>query len=74
MIITEKDAALAYAKTWNRLNYLEFLELLADDAHYTSQMVLDELQSKDEISDYFINKIETVRATSGEEVYAELCS
>ena len=71
MQITEKDAAVAYAKSWNRLDCSGFLELLADDASYTSQMVLEELESKIAISNYFIKKIEAVKSDDAS-VYAEL--
>ena len=71
MSLTEKDAAVAYAKAWNRLDCSEFICLLADDACYASQMVLEELEDKHVISDYFVKKIKAVKADDAN-VYAEL--
>jgi hypothetical protein len=71
MDLTEKDAAIAFAKAWNRLNASEFLQLLDEDAHYASQWVFDELTSKNAIADYLTEKMQTVKR-SGSKVYAEL--
>lgn len=71
MELTEKDAAIAYARAWNRLECSDFLELLATDAHYESQWVFSELASKDDIADYLITKMETVKS-AGNKVFAEL--
>lgn len=71
MGLSEKDATIAFAKAWNRLNAIEFLELLDEDAHYASQWVFEELTSKDAIAEYLIEKIQTVKS-SGSKVYAEL--
>jgi hypothetical protein len=61
MDLTEKDAAIAFAKAWNRLNASEFLQLLDEDAHYASQWVFDELTSKNAIADYLTEKMQTVK-------------
>lgn len=71
MRITEKDAAISYAKAWNRLESTDFLALLDDDAHYASQWVLPELENKEAISDYLIGKMKTIKK-AGPKVYAEL--
>lgn len=71
MKFTEKDAAIAYAKAWNRLDCSEFIKLLAEDACYASQKVLEELEDKNAISDYFIKKVEAVRVNDAV-VHAEL--
>ena len=71
MELTEKDAAIAYARAWNRLECSDFEELLDENAHYASQWVFDELESKSAISDYLIAKMKTVK-NSGPKVYAEL--
>jgi len=71
MRLTEKDAAIAYARAWNRLDCSEFLKLLDKNVHYASQWVFEELESKVAISDYLIGKMETVKNT-GSKVYAEL--
>jgi hypothetical protein len=60
-VLTELDAATAYAAAWNRLDCTQFLELLAHDAHYASQWVMEELESKAAISYYLTGKMQTVR-------------
>ena len=69
--MTEKDAAIAYARAWNTLDCNHFLELLDENTHYASQWVLEELEGKDAIPKYFIQKMNTVKDT-GANVYAEL--
>ena len=71
MELTEKDAATAFARAWNRLDCREFLELLAEDAHYASQWVFNEMENKKEIAEYLTGKMQTVKNT-GSKVYAEL--
>ncbi len=70
-IMTEKDASIAYAKAWNTLDCSEFLTLLDENAHYASQWVFEELEGKDAISEYLVEKMKTVES-SGSKVYAEL--
>jgi len=71
MGITEKDAAIVYAKAWNRLDCSNFIKLLDENAHYSSQWVLEEMKSKKEISEYLIGKMKTVQNTNYK-VHAEL--
>ena len=71
MGLTVKDAAIAYAKAWNRLDCSEFIKLLDENAHYASQWVLEEMESKAAISDYLATKMETVK-NSDSKVCAEL--
>lgn len=71
MKITERDAATAYARAWNRLSCDDFLSLLDENAHYASQWVFDELKSRQEISDYLKGKMQTVKGSDAK-VYAEL--
>jgi len=71
LVHNEKEAAIAYAKAWNRLDCSDYIQLLADDAHYASQYVFEELTSKQEIEAYLIPKMQTVKV-SGAKVYAEL--
>ena len=52
-VLTELDAATAYAVAWNHLDCTQFLELLAPETQYASQWVLDELKSKAAISEYW---------------------
>lgn len=46
MSLSEKDAATAFARAWNRLDPEPFLTLLAPDAHYASQWVFEELETR----------------------------
>ena len=69
--MVEKDAAIAYARAWNTLDTTVILELLDEDARYTSQWVLEELEGKDAISEYLIQKMNAVK-DAGVNVYAEL--
>lgn len=64
MTLTEKDAAIAFARAWNRLDATEFLALLAPDAKYASQWVFEELQGKAAIADYLQAKLKSVKAHS----------
>jgi hypothetical protein len=61
-ILTEEDAVFAYAKAWNRLDPEDFLELLSEDARYTSQWVFEELKGSQAIANYLRDKMRTVRA------------
>ena len=70
-VLTELDAATAYAAAWNRLDCTQFLELLAPDAHYASQWVFEELESKTAIGDYLTGKMQAVR-NAKTPVFAEL--
>lgn len=71
MNITEKDAAVEYAKAWNKLDCANFLKLLDKNAHYESQYVFEKLTDKNSISNYLKNKIKTIRKSSIE-IYAEI--
>lgn len=70
-VLTELDAATAYAVAWNRLDLTQFLEILAPNAHYASQWVIGELESKAAISDYLTGKMQTIKSGKTP-VYAEL--
>ena len=61
MPLTELIAATAFARAWNRLDPDAFLDLLAPDARYASQWVLNELESREAITDYLRGKMKTVR-------------
>lgn len=61
MPLTELAAATAFACAWNRLDPEAFLELLAPDAHYASQWVFDELDSRAAIAENLRAKMKTVR-------------
>ena len=64
------DAAKAYADAWATLDFSRFVALLAPDARYASQYVLEELVGRDAIQSYLIGKVAAVRR-SGFAVTAE---
>jgi hypothetical protein len=66
-----ETALRAYASMMNALDSSKLEPLLSDDFHYASQMVLVEIESKQEYLDYINPKLEVVRA-SGTKVWAEL--
>ena len=66
-----ETALRAYASMINALDSSKLEPLLSDDFHYASQMVLVEIESKQEYLDYINPKLEVVRA-SGTKVWAEL--
>ena len=68
---TEKDAASAYARMWNRQDCSEFVTLITNNCHYASEWVLDEMTGKKAISEYLTTKIATVKKSSSP-VRAEL--
>ena len=66
-----ETALRAYASMMNTLDSSKLEPLLSDDFYYASQMVLVEIESKQEYLDYINPKLEVVRA-SGTKVWAEL--
>jgi len=70
MLQIEK-ALRAYASMMNTLDSSKLEPMLSDDFHYASQMVLAEIESKQEYLDYIKPKLEVIRA-SGTKVWAEM--
>jgi hypothetical protein len=70
-ILTQQDALRAYAKMMNNLSVEHLEPLLADDFHYSSQWVLDEISSKEEYLAYIRPKLQAIRQ-SGSRVFAEM--
>lgn len=64
MQLTEKGAAISYARAWNRLDPEDFLSLLTERTVYESQWVFDKLVGVDAIAQDFRAKMQTVRKTS----------
>ncbi|SMC82992.1 hypothetical protein [Polynucleobacter kasalickyi] len=64
-------ALRAYASMMNTLDSTKLEPFLSTDFHYASQMVLSEIESKQEYLDYINPKLEAVKA-SGNAVWAEL--
>ena len=66
-----ETALRAFASMMNTLDSSKLEPLLSDDFHYSSQMVLVEIESKQEYLDYINPKLDVVR-TSGTKVWAEM--
>ncbi len=71
MALTKEQALRAYATAINSLDAGALLPLLADDFHYASQWVFEEITSKAQFAAYFIPKLETIRRSSARP-YAEM--
>jgi len=77
MKLTEKSAAIAYAKMWNRAviwskaDCSEFLHLLAEDCGFASQWSPSDMKGKTMIAKHLTAKITSVTC-QGAEGYAEL--
>ena len=69
--LTEEQGLRAYAHAMNALDLSPLREILAEDFHYASQMVLSELASKAEFLEYLAGKLETLRKSPGR-VFAEM--
>ena len=69
--LTKIDALRAYARMMHHLSADHLAPLLADDFHYASQWVFEELTSKQQYLDYIRPKLEAIKA-SGNRVWAEL--
>ncbi len=55
--LTEKEAALAYSRMYNRLDATEFIELLDPDVTYESAWVNSQLRGKENVADYLVKKM-----------------
>jgi hypothetical protein len=54
--LSVEDGLRAYARMLNTLDIDAFAPLIADDFHYASQKVLDEMTSKEEFLEYATTK------------------
>jgi hypothetical protein len=72
-MLSIETALRAFASMMNTLDSSKLEPLLAVDFHYASQMVFDEIESKQEYLDYITPKLATVRA-SGSKVWAEMAT
>jgi hypothetical protein len=69
--LTKVDALRAYARMMHHLSADYLDPLLADDFHYASQWVFEEIVSKHQYLEYIRPKLEAIK-TSGNRVWAEL--
>ncbi len=61
MKLTKSDALRAYATMMNTLDASHIEPLLAEDFHYSSQMVFAELESKQAFLTYIRGKLKTIK-------------
>jgi hypothetical protein len=73
MSLTEESALRAYARMINTGDPGVLAPLLAEDFHYSSQWVFEELTSKDAYLQYITRKLERIRRTEAR-VWAEMGS
>lgn len=66
-----EEALRAYAAMMNTLDSSKLNHLLSMDFHYASQMVLSEIESKQEYLDYINPKLKAIKS-SGTSVWAEM--
>lgn len=71
MQLTKEDALRAYARMMNTLDVSHLEPLLADDFHYASQMVFEEITSRNDYIAYITPKLQAI-AKSGATVFAEM--
>ena len=71
MELTKLEALRAYARMMNTLDASHIEPLLADDFHYASQWVFEEITSKQSFLDYIKPKLAAI-AKSGTHAYAEM--
>lgn len=69
--LSKADALRAYARMMHHLSADHLAPLLADDFHYASQWVFEEIQSKQQYLEYIRPKLEAIKS-SGSRVWAEL--
>ena len=58
--LSDKDACIAYAKAWNSFDCGSFVELLQDDAVYSSVNLKKDIIGKDKISNFLTERFEKI--------------
>lgn len=71
MMLSNRDALIAYAKMMNNLDSAEFESSLADEFEFESQSVLSPLIGKKEFIEYIRPKLRTIKI-SNTVIFAEL--
>ena len=71
MNLTAEDGLRAYAAMMNTLDVSHLEPFLAEDFHYASQWVFDEIASKGDYLDYIVPKLEAIHQ-SGAAAWAEM--
>lgn len=62
-ILTDKELAIVYTEAWKKLDTSRLVELLDKDFHYQSDVVFDDMSSREEYLDYLNGKFRTLRRT-----------
>lgn len=70
--LAEPDAAMAFARAFNRLDVSGLWPLLADDVRFASQAVLEELAGRSRVMKHLRGKTDTIRREPSARVYAEI--
>ena len=70
--MTEEEACRIYASAWNRLSPDDLVTALDEHVRYSSQSVFSDVQGKEQVAEYFRNKMATIRSTPGASVFAQL--
>jgi len=71
MPLSKEDALRAYARVWNNLELGTFSDILVDDFHYESQMVIVPMTTKAAFLEYLVGKVETIR-NAGADIVIEM--
>jgi hypothetical protein len=64
VLLTEFEAAKALAQAWNRLDPSVVIPLLANDVHYASQRVLEELETKEAVAQHLIDRMQRITTSA----------
>ena len=70
--LNKKEAATILAKAWNNLDASLIEPYIAEDIIYWSQQVLTDMTGKKAVMNYLTDRMETIRKSSDDRVFAEL--
>ena len=70
--LSKKEAATILAKAWNNLDASLIEPYIAEDIIYWSQQVLTDMTGKKAVMSYLTDKMESIRKSSDDRVFAEL--
>ena len=70
--LSKKDAVTVFAKAWNNLDASLIEPYIAEDIIYWSQQVLTDMTGKKAVMKYLTDKMETIRKSPDNQIFAEL--
>ena len=70
--LTKNEAATILAKAWNNLDASLIEPYMAEDIIYWSQQVLTDMTGKNAVMNYLTDKMEIIRKSPDDQVFAEL--